>query len=157
MQQIQTLENNMRVVKRNGELKEIAFDKILNRIKKLGQESNININYSALTMKVIDQLYDTIPTTKIDELASEQCASLSTNHPDYGILAARIVVSNHHKNTDAEFSVVMQNLYHFIDVHGKNYPLISQQLWDFTQHYSAEINEMIDHNRDYLIDFFGFK
>ena len=157
LQNPQSLENNMRVTKRDGELEEIAFDKILNRIKKLGQEANININYSSLAMKVIYQLYDTIHTTKIDELASEQCASLSTQNPDYGTLAARIVVSNHHKNTDADFHIVMKNLYDFRDVHGKEYPLISQNLWDFTQHYAAEIREIIDHNRDYLFDYFGFK
>ena len=78
---------DMRVTKRNGQLVDIAFDKILNRIKKLGQEANIHINYSSLAMKVIDQLFDKIETTKIDELAAEQCASLSTQHPDYGTLA----------------------------------------------------------------------
>ena len=149
--------NNMRVTKRNGQLEEISFDKILNRIKKLGQEANININYASLSMKVIDQLYDTISTTKIDELAAEQCASLSTYHPDYGTLSARIVVSNHHKNTDPIFFNVMQQLYQFNDVHGNPHPLVSHHLWNFTQHYSVEINEIIDHNRDYLIDFFGFK
>ena len=149
--------NNMRVTKRNGQLEEISFDKILNRIKKLGQEANININYASLSMKVIDQLYDTISTTKIDELAAEQCASLSTHHPDYGTLSARIVVSNHHKNTDPIFANVIQQLYQFNDVHGNPHPLVSHHLWNFTQHYSVEINEIIDHNRDYLIDFFGFK
>ena len=87
--------NEMRVTKRDGQLEDIAFDKILARVKKLGQEVNIQINYSSLAMKVIDQLYDKIETAKIDELAAEQCASLSTNHPDYGTLASRIVVSNH--------------------------------------------------------------
>ena len=149
--------NNMRVTKRNGQLEEISFDKILNRIKKLGQEANININYASLSMKVIDQLYDTISTTKIDELAAEQCASLSTHHPDYGTLSARIVVSNHHKNTDPIFANVIQQLYQFNDVHGNPHPLVSHHLWNFTQTYSVEINEIIDHNRDYLIDFFGFK
>jgi len=149
--------NEMRVTKRNGELEEIAFDKILNRVKKLGIEANIQINYSSLTMKVIDQLYDTIPTTKIDELAAEQCASLSTLHPDYGILASRIVVSNHHKNTDYLFSNVMMMLYNFKDVHNNNYPLISKNLWNFTTLYSKEIDDMINHERDYLIDYFGFK
>ena len=122
----------MNVTKRNGELEEIAFDKILNRIKKLGQEANIQINYQQLVMKVIDQLYDKIPTTKIDELAAEQCASLSTLHPDYGILAGRIIVSNHQKNTDTLFSNVIMELYNFTDIHGKNYPLVNQQLWDIT-------------------------
>ena len=147
----------MRVTKRNGELQDVAFDKILERVKKLGQEAGIHINYSSLVMKVIDQLYDTIPTAKIDELAAEQCASLSTNHPDYAILAARITISNHQKNTDSEFSDVMRNLYNFTNFKEENKPLVSQTLWDFTDKYSNELNAMIDHNRDYLIDYFGFK
>jgi ribonucleoside-diphosphate reductase alpha chain len=87
----------MRVRKRNGELENVSFDKILYRIKNIGQSVGININYSSLVMKVIDQLYDTIETSKIDELASEQCASLSTQHPDYATLSSRIVISNHQK------------------------------------------------------------
>lgn len=149
--------NEMRVKKRDGSLEDIAFDKILNRIKKLGQEANIHINYSSLTMKVIDQLYDKIETTKIDELAAEQCASLSTQHPDYGVLASRIVVSNHQKNTDSSFTKVMQQLYEFRDVHGVNRPLISETAYHFISTYSSELDNMIDHGRDYLIDYFGFK
>jgi ribonucleoside-diphosphate reductase alpha chain len=147
----------MRVTKRDGELQDVAFDKILERVKKLGQEAGIHINYSSLVMKVIDQLYDTIPTAKIDELAAEQCASLSTNHPDYAILAARITISNHQKNTESDFSTVMKNLYNFTNFKGETKPLVSQSLWDFTDKYRNELNSMIDHNRDYLIDYFGFK
>ena len=147
----------MRVTKRDGQLEEIAFDKILNRIKKLGQEAGVHINYQQLVIKVIEQLYDLIPTTKIDELAAEQCASLSTLNPDYGTIASRIVVSNHQKNTDSDFVSVMSDLYHFTDIHGKSCPLISQSLWDFISAFKTEINEMIDYNRDYLIDYFGFK
>ena len=149
--------NDMRVTKRDGQLEDIAFDKILTRVKKLGQEANIQINYSSLAMKVIDQLYDKIETTKIDELAAEQCASLSTNHPDYGTLAARIVVSNHQKNTETIFSNVVKQLYSFKDVHGTHRPLLSQTLYDFVVKYSDVIDEMFDYNRDYLIDYFGFK
>ena len=147
----------MRVTKRNGELQEVAFDKIMERVKKLGQEAGIHINYSSLVMKVIDQLYDTIPTAKIDELAAEQCASLSTNHPDYATLASRIIVSNHQKNTEPIFSNVIMTLNEFNDIKGNNKPLVSEMLCDFTKYFSKEINEMIDHERDYLIDYFGFK
>ena len=147
----------MRVTKRDGELEEIAFDKILTRIKKLGQEVNIQINYQQLVMKVIDQLYDKISTTKIDELAAEQCASLSTLSPDYGTLAGRIIVSNHQKNTKTNFSDVMGLLYNFTDVNGEFYPLVSAQLLEFVQKYKTEIDDTIDYNRDYLIDYFGFK
>jgi len=149
--------NEMRVTKRDGELQDIAFDKILERVKKLGQEAKININYSSLVIKVIDQLYDKIPTAKIDELAAEQCAALSTNHPDYASLSSRIIISNHQKNTDPLFSNVIKSLYEFTDVKGTNKPLISQQLWNFTNKFADKINDMIDHDRDYLLDFFGFK
>jgi ribonucleoside-diphosphate reductase alpha subunit len=149
--------NEMRVTKRNGVLEDVAFDKILNRIKKIGQEVNIHINYSALAIKVIDQLYDTIPTTKLDELTAEQCASLSTQHPDYGILAGRIVVSNHQKNTSASFFQVMDRLHHFQDVQGNNAPIVSNELWNVVLKHKEELEAMIDFQRDYLIDYFGFK
>jgi ribonucleoside-diphosphate reductase alpha chain len=97
----------MKVTKRNGVIQDIAFDKILKRIKKLGQEANIQLNYSSLAIKVIDQLYDKIETTKIDELAAEQCASLSTHHPDYATLSARIIISNHQKNTEPIFTFMV--------------------------------------------------
>ena len=147
----------MRVIKRNGELEDLSFDKILNRIRVLGLEANIHINYQSLVMKVIDQLYDKIHTTKIDELASQECAMLSANNPDYGTLAGRIVVSNHQKNTDPSFKVVMEQLHNFKDIHGTPYPLVSEQLWSFTEKYSKEIDERLVHERDYLIDYFGFK
>ena len=149
--------NDMRVTKRNGELEEIAFDKILARIKKLGLEADIHINYQQLVMKVINQLYDKISTTKIDELAAEQCAALSTLHPDYGTLAGRIIVSNHQKNTDSDFSNIVSQLYNFKDIHCNHNPLLSDNLYNFVCKYSSELNQMIDQNRDYLIDYFGFK
>lgn len=149
--------SEMRVTKRNGELQEISFDKILDRVRKLGQEAGVQINYSALTMKVIDQLYDKIETTKLDELAGEQCASLSTQHLDYGTLASRIVISNHQKNTEQDFSIVINKLYEFTNVNGEHKPLVSGTLWDFTNIFNKELNDMIDYSRDYLIDYFGFK
>ena len=108
-------------------------------------------------MKVIDQLHDKIETKKIDELAAEQCAALSTQHCDYATLAARIVISNHQKNTCASFSQAMSQLYHFTNVHGEHKPLVSDQLWAVVSANAEAIDAMIVDNRDYLIDFFGFK
>ena len=147
----------MRVTKRNGYLEDISFDKILTRVKKLGQEANIQINYSSLVMKVIDQLYDKIPTTKIDELTAEQCAVMSTQHPDYGVLAGRIVVSNHQKNTQASFNQIVEELYNFKDVHGLHSPLVSRDLYIISREMANYIEPMFDFSRDYLIDYFGFK
>ena len=149
--------NDMRVTKRNGELQDMFFDKILNRVKKLGKEAKIQINYSALVIKIIDQLYDTISTTKIDELTAEQCASSSSQHPDYGILAGWILISNHQKNTDDSFSYVMESLYNYTDVHGVHSPLIAKEYWEIVLNNKDFFNNTIDYKRDYLIDYFGFK
>jgi ribonucleoside-diphosphate reductase alpha chain len=154
---ISKLSDEMYVTKRNGNREIISFDKILNRIKKLGQEVDIKINYTTLVMKVIDQLYDGISTTKIDELSAEQCASMASIHPDYNILAGRITVSNHHKNTTSSFIHAMTQLYYYQDKHEKQSPLVSQQLYDTIMKYPTELEELCDYSRDYLIDFFGFK
>ena len=155
------MENNsdldMRVTKRNGQLEIMAFDKILNRIKKLGNEAKIQVNYTSLSMKVIDQLYDTIPTTKIDELTAEQCASLSTMNPDYGTLAARVIISNHHKNTDDSFSKAMKKLHNYKDIHGVNSPIISDKIYKIINNNKKLLDSFIVNDRDYLIDYFGFK
>lgn len=151
--------NNMRVTKRNGELEEIFFDKILLRVKKLCVEANITtINHASLVIKVIDQLYDKIPTKKIDELTAEQCASLSTQHPDYNTLAGRIIVSNHHKNTNNKFSEVMKSLYYYVNpINNKASPIVSDKLWEIVSNNVDLFDKLIVNERDYLIDYFGFK
>ncbi len=153
--------DEMRVVKRNGNLEEVAFDKILQRIKKIGHECDIktSINYSALSIKVIDQLYDCIPTSKLDELMAEQCASMSATHPDYAVLAARITISNHHKNTLPSFHEIMSRLFHNKDKFDTTLaaPIISAALWETVNLYKKELEACIDYSRDYLMDYFGFK
>jgi ribonucleotide reductase alpha subunit len=108
-------------------------------------------------MKVIDQLYDKIPSTKIDELSADQCASLASTHPDYNTLAGRIVVSNHHRSTSASFSKVMKQLYDFKDGHGVNCPMISKELQQIVSSRGKELDAICKYERDYLIDYFGFK
>jgi ribonucleotide reductase alpha subunit len=147
----------MRVLKRDGSIETVAFDKILTRVRRLGNEANLKINYTSLAMKVIDQLYDLISTTKIDELCADQCASLASTHPDYNILAGRIVVSNHQKNTSCSFSEVMQALYNFRDVHGNPSPMISKELYDLVVEKGDKLDFIPIYEHDYLIDYFGFK
>jgi ribonucleoside-diphosphate reductase alpha subunit len=154
---IAQMDDEMYVSKRSGDREIVSFDKILQRIKKLGQEAGIKINYTTLVMKVIDQLYDGISTTKIDELSAEQCASMASVHPDYNILAGRIVVSNHRKNTSDLFSDVMERLYEYKDKQGKSSPIVSHELYEVVQKWKDELNSMCDYERDYLIDYFGFK
>ena len=152
------MEQEMRVTKRDGQLMTVEFDKILRRLKILGNEAGIKINYTALAMKVIDQLFDGISTTKIDELSAEQCASMGSTHYDYTTLAGRIVVSNHHKNTNPSFREVMTCLYNFIDKRGKPSPLVSDELYKIVcDDTDGELDKLCDFSRDYLIDYFGFK
>ena len=150
-------DEEMNVIKRNGEKEIVSFDKILQRIKKTGLEANIHINYTALAMKVIDQLYDGISTTQIDELTADQCASLASTHPDYNVLAGRIIVSNHQKNTTSVFSQGIARLYQFKDKHNNNSPLISNDLFDIVMKHPDDYDGLCDYSRDYLIDYFGFK
>ena len=153
------MEDEMFVIKRNNIKEEISFDKILRRVKNLGIniKPELKINYAPLVMKVIDQLHNNINTTTIDELAAEQCASMTTTHPDYGTLASRIVVSNNHKNTDNTFFCSMDKLWNFKDINDKQSSLISDELYNIANNNRDKIEEMIDYNRDYSIDYFGFK
>ena len=149
--------DEMYVTKRDGNQEIVSFDKILKRFKIICQEANLKINYTALVMKVIDQLYDGISTTKIDELSAEQCASMASIHTDYNALAGRISISNHHKNTTPSFVNAMTELYSFLDKQGNHSPLVSQELYEIVCKYPTELEDMIVHDRDYLIDYFGFK
>ena len=154
-----SLEDEMFVVKRNGEKQNVSFDKILLRVQNLGKEANISIPYGNLVMKVIDQLYNGIETTEIDELTAQQCASMQTIHPDYEVLAARILISNHHKSTSAIFSDVVRELYEFRDVHDEHKPIVSKTMFDIVcaSDKKDDFNNMIDYSRDFVFDYFGFK
>jgi ribonucleotide reductase alpha subunit len=150
-------DSEMYVVKRNGQREIVSFDKILKRIKTLGQEVGIQINYTTLVIKVIDQLYDGISTSKIDELTAAHCASLASTHPDYNILAGRIAVSSHQKNTSSSFLDVMTRLYNYTDKHGAPSPLVTKEFMAHILMNADAIEAAIDYSRDYLIDYFGFK
>jgi len=153
------MDQEMYVTKRNGQTETVSFDKILKRIKKVGQEVNLKLNYTSLTMKVIDQLYDGISTKKIDELTAEQCASMSSVHPEYNILAGRITVSNHHKNTSNSFVEVMQQLFQYKDKHQKLSPLVSEEFITAIKTLGGKriLDKICIYERDYLIEYFGFK
>jgi ribonucleoside-diphosphate reductase alpha chain len=151
--------DEMKVIKRDGTYENISFDKILTRCKKLGNNITpiLNINYGQFIIKIIEQLYNNISTNQIDELTAEQSATLTSTNYDYNILASRVVISNHHKSTLSNFSKTMKKLYEFKDINGINKPIINSNILLLCEKYSDELENMIDYNRDYLIDYFGFK
>jgi ribonucleoside-diphosphate reductase alpha chain len=156
------VEQNMHVVKRDGTLQVVSFDKILNRIKNVGildpKKTKLSgVNYTLLGIKVIDQLHDRIRTTKIDELTAEQCATMATTHPDYLALAGRIIVSNHQKLTIADFAQVINLLYNYTDTNGVCIHLVSDEVHAFVNEHGDALGAMIRYERDFEIDYFGFK
>jgi ribonucleoside-diphosphate reductase alpha chain len=150
-------ENEMFVLKRNGDKEPVSFDKILKRLNTLCKEANIKVNTASLVIRVVDQLHDNILTTHIDELCASLCASMATIHTDYNVLAGRIIISNHHKNTSKSFVDVMTRLYEFKDIHGNITPLISEELYVITKKYANKFDKLCDYSKDNLIDYFGFK
>ena len=150
------MNNEDSVLKRNGKKEVMSFSKILKRVKILGNNT-LNINYVSLVQKIIDRLYDGISTSHIDELTAQQCTSLSTTHPDYGILASKILISNCHKNTNDNFFEISKQLYNFKDIHNKHHPIIHKDQFILIKKYAKELENFIDYERDYLIDYFGYK
>ena len=149
---------DMHVLKRNGKKEIISFDKILKRGKAIAKEFGLgNIIHAQLAMKVIDQLYDNIQTTKIDELMAEQCASMTSTHPDYTKMASAITISNLQKNTTSSFYETIKKLYDFKDVNNDAYKLIHEDIMKICEDYKETLDSMIDYQRDFLFDYFGFK
>jgi len=146
----------MRVLKRDNTYEPISFDKVLRRIRNLCQNLK-GVSADEISQKVCARIYDGVKTSELDELAAQLCASLLTTHPDYGFLASRIIISNHHKNTSPSFSETMGLLFNAKDVHGIQNALISQELWDIVKTHKSKLNSVIDYQRDFLFDYFGFK
>jgi len=153
------LNENMEVIKRNGIRQDVSFDKITARVKKLcyGLDPEY-INHIEISRKVINGLYDGVTTSELDNLAAETAASLATEHPDYAVLAARIAVSNLHKNTNKSFSETMRDLYDYIDPKtGDKAGLISDMHIKIIEDNAAALDAAIIYDRDYSFDYFGFK
>lgn len=149
----------MLVLKRDGHRESVKFDKITARIEKLcyGLDPNF-VNPVEVAMKVINGLYDGVPTQELDNLAAEIAASMTTKHPDFAKLAARIAVSNLHKVTSKSFSNTMKRLYTYVDPKtGQNAPLISKETWKVIHENAAELDDAIIYDRDFSYDYFGFK
>jgi ribonucleoside-diphosphate reductase alpha chain len=146
---------SMYVIKRTGEREEVSFDKCLKRIQKLSKD--LKINPMEVSQLIITQIYDGVETNKLDELAADICAAKTTIHPDYGKLASRIIVSNHHKNTSPSYSEVVQVLWDNKDVHGISTPLINEALYKMVMDNKEKINATLDYEKDFNYDYFGFK
>lgn len=148
----------MEVVKRDGRCVPVAFDKILARIQKLCYGFDVAaVDAALVAQKVVTGLRSGMHVVEIDELAAETAAYMSTQHPDYSQLAARISVSNLHKQTRKAFSETMTALYEFSDTNGRHCPKISLELYRLANDNKNRLDSVIMHDRDFGYDYFGFK
>ncbi len=149
----------MYVIKRDGRRESVKFDKITSRIERLcyGLDPNF-VQPVEVAMKVVSGIYDGVSTSQLDSLAAETAASMTTKHPDYAQLAARIAISNLHKNTLKSFSGTMKMLYQYVDPKtNENASLISKETWKVIQQNAALLDSTIIYDRDYSYDYFGYK
>lgn len=148
----------MYVVKRDGRKEPVMFDKITARVRKLCYGLNELVDPVKVAMRVIEGLYDGVTTSELDNLAAEIAATMTTAHPDYARLAARISVSNLHKNTKKTFSEVMHDLYTYVNPRtGQKAPLLSEEVYKVVMDNRDKLDSTIIYNRDFGYDYFGFK
>ncbi len=134
------------------------FDKITDRIKKLCYGLNDMVDAVKVAMRVIEGLYDGVTTSELDNLAAETAASMTVSHPDYAQLAARIAISNLHKNTNKSFSETMSEMYHYVNPRtNQEAPLLSQEVYEVIKENAAFLDSHIIYTRDFNYDYFGFK
>jgi ribonucleoside-diphosphate reductase alpha chain len=149
--------NSFCVIKRNGNKEEVSFDKVIRRIKKLCFGLSENINPIIIAQKVCAQIYNNVSTIELDELAAQICISMETNDLDYGTLASRIIISNNHKCTSPSLTETVYMLYNNRDKNGNKCPLIADDVYDIIMKNKEKLNAVINYDKDYLFDYFGFK
>ena len=148
----------MDVLKRNGRKEPVIFDKITSRISQLCYGLNGLVDPVRVAMRVIEGLYDGVTTSELDNLAAEIAATMTTTHPDYAQLAARISVSNLHKNTKKSFSDTMKDLHEYVNPrNGKKAPLLSDEVYKIIKKNADLLDSSLLYNRDFEYDYFGFK
>ncbi|MBY8963501.1 ribonucleoside-diphosphate reductase subunit alpha [Flavobacterium sp. D11R37] len=148
----------MYVVKRDGRREPVMFDKITDRVRMLCYELSELVDPVKVAMRVIEGLYDGVTTSELDNLAAETAAAMTISHPDYAQLAARIAVSNLHKNTKKSFSETMSDMYHYVNPRtGQESPLLSDEVYEAIMANAEILDSNIIYNRDFNYDYFGFK
>lgn len=138
----------MHVIKRNGQPERVSFDKVLRRIENMC-DGLPKVDPTVVAQKVVNEIIDGIHTSKLDEVAGEICAMMIPKHPQFGMLAARIVVSNLQKEAPPTFTEAMHAL------HTKG--VLADDVWAVVAAHQDTLDKAIDPNRDFLFDYFGFK
>lgn len=157
---MQSTTMKMHVLKRNGTVEDVSFDKIMQRIHRLcwpeGAKPNLkgsraqtglSVDVSRIVGSICASIVDGITTSQLDDLTADKAASLTTVNPDYGILAARIGVSNLQKQTSDSVA----------ETYGKMSHLLNDDFQKDVQTFGSEYQKIVDYSRDFDFDYFGFK
>lgn len=149
----------MKVVKRDGRKEPVMFDKITSRIKKLSYGLNdTHCDPVVVAQRVTAGVYDGVTTEQLDELAAETAASMTAKHPDFALLAARIAVSNLHKNTEKSFSATIERMYRHVNKrNNQKSPLVADDVYQIIMKNAARLDAEIVYDRDFDYDYFGYK
>ena len=148
----------MYVLKRDGHKELVKFDKITARVQKLCYGLSNHVDPVSVAMKVINGLYDGVTTSELDNLAAEVAASMTVRHPEYAQLAARIAISNLHKNTKKSFSETMKDLYEYVNPEtNEKAPLLADDVYEVIQKNAELLDSTVIYDRDFGYDYFGFK
>ena len=145
----------MYVIKRDGSKEPVSFDKVLERIRKAA--AGLSVNYTRLAQLVLAEIHDGVKTTELDELAARLAISYMTVHPDWGHLAAQIIISNCQRSAPPTFSEAMAILAGLTDTHGRPAPALASGVAAFIKENAAELDRMVHWSHDFLLDYFGFK
>jgi ribonucleoside-diphosphate reductase alpha chain len=156
------IQTKMRVKKRDGTLVLVRLDEITDRISSLSKDLDEKIiDPVKITLEVVEKIHDGISTSHIDSFTAEICHSKSIEHPHFNILASRLIIGDHQKTiqiiANLKYSQVCQLLYTNTDQLGELCPIISEELFSMSQEHKDIIDNMIDNERDFLLDYFGFK
>jgi ribonucleoside-diphosphate reductase alpha chain len=149
----------IKVMKRNGKKEPVMLDKILDRITQqtYGLDQKWIVPFE-VAQKVIEGIMPDIQTSVLDQLAMETAASLTTKHPDYSTLAARLAITALHKETKKSFSETVSDLYKYVDPKTRKHsPIVSKNFYDIVKKHADELDSAIVHSRDHNFDYFGFK
>ena len=156
MTAVAPIRSHLYVLKRDGRAERVQFDKITSRIKKLSYGLDPLVDVVEVAQKVCAGVYAGVTTSELDELAAQKSAALSFKHPDYGLLAGRICVSNLHKSTSKDFLDVCTRLLNH-HKNGRAAPLIQQVVYDFIKDNIKAIQSAILYDRDFVLDYFSIK
>lgn len=148
------------VIKRNGERQNMDFNQVLQRIADMALLPPVlqNVDYTKIAANVISSIASGISTRELDQKAMQDCAGLITIHPEYGMLAGRLAISNLHKETNPSFVKTMELLSEWVNPEtNKKANLLSGEFMKWVRHYGDKLDNLVDRNRDFCFDYFGFK